>query len=93
MPARKLKINKIDIDSLEKDPVIIIDKSTDYSLEFISETIIDQVSITDLGGTVIYLSDISGKKFVFTYHAGCKDMFLLKIKMHNQRDESQMLIL
>ena len=93
MPAKKLKINKINLDSLEKTPVISIDKSADYSLELVSENIIKHVSITDLQGKVIHESDINGNKFVFTYHANCKDMFLLKIRKQKQKGESQILVL
>jgi hypothetical protein len=93
MPARKLKINSIDIDSLEKTPVIIIGKSAGYSLELISDNIIEQVTITDPGGKVIHHSVINGNKFVFTCQANCKDMFLLNIKMQKQKDESRILIL
>ncbi len=93
MPVKKLKINKIDIDSLDKTPVITIDKSTDYSLELISKNIIKHITITDLEGKVVHESDINGNKFVFTYHANCKDMFLLNIKKQKQKGESQILIL
>jgi|APCry1669188910_1035180.scaffolds.fasta_scaffold00076_18 bacillopeptidase F (M6 metalloprotease family) len=93
MPAKKIKINKIDIDSLDKTPVITLDKSTDYSLELISENIIKHITITDLKGNVIHESDINGNKFVFTYRANCKDMFLLNIRKQKQKHESQILIL
>lgn len=93
MPARKLKINKINLDSLEKTPVISIDKSTDYSLEFISENIIEQVSVTDPRGKEIFGTTVNGNKFVFTYYTDCKDMFLLKIRRQKQKGESHILIL
>jgi len=93
MTAKKLKINMIDLDSLKNSPIISIDKSTDYSLEFVSKTIIEHLSITDLNGKVIHESDIDGNKFVFNYRANCKDMFLLNIRKKDQKDESQILIL
>jgi hypothetical protein len=91
MPDKKLKINKIDLDSLAKAPVIIIDTSADFILELNSEVIIKHVSVTDLKGKVIYGSDINGNKFVFIYPARSKDMFLLNIK--KQIGESHLLIL
>ena len=93
MPDKKLKINKIDLDSLAKAPVITIDTSADCILELISEAIIEHVSVTDLKGKVIHESDINGNKFVFIYPAGGKDMFLLNIKMQKQKHESRILIL
>ena len=93
MPAKKLKINKIDLDSLKETPVISIDKSADYSLELVSKDIIEHLSITDLKGKVIHESEINGNKFVFNYHANCKDMFLLRIKKQKQKNDSHILIL
>ena len=93
MPAKKLKINKIDLDSLKDTPVITIDKSTDYSLELVSKDIINHISITDLQGKVVHESDINGNTFVFNYHANCKDMFLINIQKQKQKDETQILIL
>ncbi|MCX6286231.1 MAG: hypothetical protein NTY96_03890 [Bacteroidetes bacterium] len=92
MSVKKLKINKIDLDSLKKTPVISIDKSTNYLLEFVSKDIIKHLSIT-VKGKVIHESDINGNKFVFNYHANCKDMFLLKIRKQKQKSESHILIL
>jgi hypothetical protein len=93
MSIKKMKINKIDLDTLKDTPVISIDKSRDYSLELVSKDLIEHVFITDLKGKVIHESDINGNKFVFNYHANCKDMFLLKIKKQKQEGESQILIL
>ena len=93
MAVKKLKINKIDLDSLKKSPVISIDKAAEYSLELVSKDIIEHLSITDLKGKVIHDSDINGNKFVFNYNANCKDMFLLKIRKRKQNGESQILIL
>ena len=93
MPDKKLKINKIDLDSLAKTPVITIDTSADCTLELNSEGLIEHISITDLKGKVIHESDINGNKFVFIYLARSRDMFLLKIKMQKQKGESRILIL
>ena len=93
MPAKNLKINKIDLDSLRETPVISIDKSRDYSFELTSTDSIEHLSITDLRGKIIHESDINGNKFVFTYHANCKDMFLLKIHKQKQKGDSHILIL
>jgi hypothetical protein len=93
VPVKKLKINRIDLDSLKKNPVISIEKSADYSLELVSKDIIEHLSITDLTGKVIHESKISGNKFVFNYRANCKDMFLLRIKKKKQTAISQILIL
>ncbi len=93
MAAKKLKVNRIDIDCLKETPVITIDKATDYSLELVSKSIIEHLSITDLNGKVVHESDINGNTFVFNYRANCKDMFLLKIQKQNQEGESQILIL
>ena len=93
MAVKKLKINKIDLDTLKESPVISIDKAAEYSLELVSKDIIEHLSITDLKGKVIHDSDINGKKFIFNYNANCKDMFLLKIRKRKQNGESQILIL
>lgn len=93
MPVKKLKINKIDLDTLKENPVISIDKSTDYSLELVSKNTIRHISITDLAGKLIHESEINGNKFVFNYHANCKDMFLISIRKDKQKEESQILIL
>ena len=93
MPDKKLKINKIDLDSLAKAPVITIDTSADCILELISEAIIEHVSVTDLKGKVIYESEINRSKFVFIYPARSKEMFLLKIRKQKHKGESQILIL
>jgi len=93
MPDKKLKINKIDLDSLANTPVITIDSSADCSLEMISEVIIEHVSVTDLKGKVIHESEIKGNKFVFIYPAKSKEILLLKIRRQKHKDESQILIL
>lgn len=93
MRGKKLKINKIDIDTLKDTPVITIDKSSDYSLELVSKDIINHVSITDLQGKIVYESDINGTTFVFNYLANCKDMFLINIQKQKQKGETQLLIL
>jgi len=93
MPAKNLKINTINIDSLRETPVISIDESRDYTFELVSTDIIEHLSITDLRGKVIHESDINGNKFVFTYRANCKDMFLLKIHKQKQKGNSHILIL
>ena len=93
MRSKKLKINKIDLDSLKETPVITIDRSEDYLLEFVSADVIEHLSITNLRGKVIHESDIRGNKFVFNYKANCKDMFLLRIRRRKQKGESQLLIL
>ena len=93
MPTKKLKINMIDLDSLNESPLIGIDKSADYALELVSKDVIEHLSITDLRGKVIHESNINGNKFVFNYRANCKDMFLLKIRRQKQKSESHILIL
>ncbi|MEI6886559.1 MAG: hypothetical protein WCO02_18865 [Bacteroidota bacterium] len=93
MRGKKLKINKIDIDTLKDTPVITIDKSTDYSLELVSQDIIDHISITDLHGKVVHESDINRTTFVFNYRDNCKDMFLINIQKQKQKGETQILIL
>jgi hypothetical protein len=93
MPTKKLKINTIDLDSLNESPLIGIDKSADYSFELVSKDIIEHLSITDLKGKVIHESDINGNKFVFNYKANCKDMFVLRIRRQKHKGESHILIL
>jgi hypothetical protein len=93
MPAKKLKISKVDLDTLKSTPVISIDKSADYSIELVSKDIIEHIRITDLEGRSLHESDINGHQFVFNYKANCKDMFLLNIRKKKQKEESQILIL
>ncbi len=91
MRAKKLKINTIDLDSLKENPVISLDKSTDYTLEFVSKHIVEHISVTDIKGKAIHESGINGTHFIFNYRHGCKDMVLLRIQ--KQKDETRILIL
>ena len=93
MPVKKLKIIRIDLDSLEKTPVIDIERSTDYSLEFTSKQVIGHLSVSDPAGKVIHESGINGSRFIFRYSGGCKDLLLLSVRLQKQKKETQILIL
>lgn len=93
MPVKKLNIIRIDLDSLEKTPVIDIEKSADYSLEFTSKHIIGHLSVSNLAGKVIHESGINGSRFIFRYSSGCKDLLLLKVRLQKQKKETQILVL
>lgn len=93
MPKKKVDIIRINLDALNKTPLIGLEKSADYFLEMISENVIEHVSVASLCGKVIFESDIAAKTFVFTYKAACKDMLLLRIKQFKHPEIKQILIL
>jgi len=93
VPQKKSDIIRIDLDSLGKTPLIGLGRAADYFLELVSENIIEHLTVTSHNGKTIYQSDINGNKFVFAYHAACRDMFLLEIKLEKQKTGLQILVL
>jgi len=93
VPQKKIDIIRVNLDALNKTPVIGLEKSADYFLEMMSENIIEHISVASLRGKVIFESVIERNTFVFTYQSGCIDMLLLRIRLRNQPAGLQILVL